>query len=67
MIWTWVLNVIELDDGKIFTGNQSYFPMKIMGLSGFNFPLNQSIDNDSWDDITHITRDVWYVCDNVDM
>ena len=24
--------------GKIFTGNHRYFPMKIMGLSGENFP-----------------------------
>ena len=31
--------------GWIFSETQSDFPMKIMGLSGVNFPLNQSIDN----------------------
>ena len=36
--WWW-------SSGMILTGNQSYFPIKIMGLKPVNFPLNQPIDN----------------------
>jgi len=28
--------------GKIFTGNQSYFPIIHMGLSGVNFPVKSN-------------------------
>ena len=36
--------VIELDDGKILTGNPDLFDGKNPWVSGVDFPLNQSID-----------------------
>ena len=48
--------------GKSFFPETIDVPMKIMGLSGFNFPLNQSIDNAV---LIHLDTIMWGTLDSI--